>query len=67
MRAEAEGDAEEQMSDLLVCLGQEEAKVEALRQKLEDMGMDVDAILAGIDDDEEEEDEQQDNGSEDVT
>lgn len=47
-REEAEQEAEEGMNDLLVCLGQEEAKVEALRNKLEAMGVDVEAVLSEI-------------------
>jgi hypothetical protein len=55
--AEAEAAGEAEMNDLLVCLGQEESKVEVLREKLEAMGVDVELLLAtvGVEDDEEEE------------
>ena len=53
-------EAEGEMNDLLVCLGQEEAKVEKLREALEALGEDVDKLLEGIADgeggDEEEDD-----------
>jgi hypothetical protein len=40
---------EQELNDLLVCLGQEEAKVAALRQALEGTGFaDVDALLATV-------------------
>ena len=45
-----EGDDDE-MSDLLCCLGQESKKVLILTQKLEEMGVNVDDLLDGIDDD----------------
>lgn len=52
-------EAEGEMNDLLVCLGQEEAKVEKLREALEALGEDVDKLLEGIADGEggEEEDD----------
>lgn len=46
--AEAEAAQEEAMGDLLVCLGQEEAKVEALSTKLKELGVNVEAELARV-------------------
>ena len=57
--AEAQEEGEAAMGDLLICLGQEEAKVARLRGELEAGGVDVDALLADIvaaGDEEEEED-----------
>eukprot|EP00958_Prasinococcus_capsulatus_P004772 scaffold442_cov397-Prasinococcus_capsulatus_cf.AAC.21 len=48
VRQEAEADNEEQMADLLVCLGQETDKVERLTAELEKLGVDVDVLLEGI-------------------
>ena len=56
-KEEATAEADESMNDLLVCLGQEEKKTEILREKLEEMGEDVDALLEGLEDEEEEEEE----------
>lgn len=47
-RAEAEAEQEEGLNDLLVCLGQEEAKVERLRARLEELGEDVEKLLEGV-------------------
>ena len=47
-QAEAEAAGEAEMNDLLVCLGQEETKTERLREKLEELGHDVDALLEGV-------------------
>lgn len=55
-KAEADQDADEQLTDLLVCLGQEEQKVALLSEKLSGYGVDVDALLATIKPDEDEED-----------
>eukprot|EP00873_Tetraselmis_striata_P011622 jgi/Tetstr1/431886/TSEL_021376.t2 len=55
--AEAQAEADESMTDLLECLGQEEAKVVRLREKLEELGVDVDALLEGIGEEEEEEED----------
>ena len=44
--ATAQEESDESVSDLLICLGQEEHKVEVLRDKLEQMGVSVDALLA---------------------
>ncbi|GFH26367.1 Uso1_p115_C domain-containing protein, partial [Haematococcus lacustris] len=41
-------EAEEQLTDLLVCLGQEEQKVALLSEALMARGIDVDAMLASI-------------------
>lgn len=43
-----DADLEGELNDLLVCLGQEEAKVEKLRSHLEAMGVDVDALLENL-------------------
>lgn len=45
---QAQQEADEAMADLLVCLGQEEAKVARLSAALTGRGVDVDALLAGI-------------------
>ncbi|PWA94816.1 Armadillo-like helical (mitochondrion) [Artemisia annua] len=64
-REEAQKESEGELGDLLVCLGQEQTKVEKLSARLLELGEDVDALLEGIgddtgladdDDDEEEED-----------
>ncbi|KAG2502027.1 hypothetical protein HYH03_000521 [Edaphochlamys debaryana] len=58
-KAEAAAEADEGMTDLLVCLGQEEKKVQVLGEALAAQGVDVEALLATIaPDDEEEEDGQ---------
>lgn len=46
--ADAEANNEEQLTDLLVCLGQEEQKVSALSEKLAGHGVDVNALLESI-------------------
>lgn len=58
--AEAEAAGEAEMNDLLVCLGQEESKVEVLREKLEGMGVDVEELLAtvGVEEEDEEGEEE---------
>ena len=49
-----EGDAmDDQLSDLLVCLGQEEQKVERLQQKLKELGIDPEPLLVDLGEDEE--------------
>ncbi|BDA49633.1 General vesicular transport factor p115 [Coccomyxa sp. Obi] len=45
---EEDGDDDDGMNDLLICLGQEEQKVDKLRAKLEELGVDVDSLLEGI-------------------
>jgi len=62
--AAAQAEGEESMTDLLECLGQEEAKVERLREKLEELGEDVDALLEGIGEEEDGEDEDGGEGEE---
>ncbi len=41
-------EGEEGLADLLVCLGLEEQKVERLRAKLEELGVDADMLLEGL-------------------
>ncbi|KAK6280503.1 hypothetical protein POUND7_020770 [Theobroma cacao] len=63
-REEAQKESEAELNDLLVCLGQEQSKVEKLSARLSELGEDVCKLLEGIgddmglpeDDDEEEED-----------
>ncbi|KAL8543594.1 hypothetical protein ACS0TY_004241 [Phlomoides rotata] len=61
-REEAQKESEAELSDLLVCLGQEQSKVEKLSARLTELGEDVDKLLEGIGDDmglqEDEEDEE---------
>ena len=52
-REEGVKESEGELNDLLVCLGQEEKKVEVLRAKLEEMGVDASKLLEGIAADEE--------------
>lgn len=40
------------MTDLFVCLGQEERKVEVLRRALEEVGVDAEVLLAKIEEEE---------------
>lgn len=47
-RRDAEAEADDSMTDLLVCLGQEERKVQLLSEQLAARGVDVEAILASI-------------------
>ena len=47
-RAEVEAEGDEAMNDLLVCLGQEERKVEALSGKLGELGVDAGPIVEAI-------------------
>jgi len=63
-RKEAQKESEVELNDLLVCLGQEETKVERLSGRLRELGEDVDALLEGIgdpegaaDDDDDDEDD----------
>lgn len=58
-------ESEADLSDLMVCLGQEESKVQKLRDRLEELGEDVDVLLQGLgepegegEQDEEEEEEE---------
>ncbi|KAG6408057.1 hypothetical protein SASPL_131059 [Salvia splendens] len=65
-REEAQRESEAELNDLLVCLGQEQSKVEKLSARLSELGVDAAALLDGIgedmgldgDDDDEEEDEE---------
>eukprot|EP01025_Chloroclados_australasicus_P026025 TRINITY_DN2584_c0_g3_i5.p1 TRINITY_DN2584_c0_g3~~TRINITY_DN2584_c0_g3_i5.p1 ORF type:complete len:852 (+),score=125.31 TRINITY_DN2584_c0_g3_i5:245-2800(+) len=44
----AQSEGEEAMADLLVCLGEEEAKVAILSEKLRDLGEDPEQLIQGI-------------------
>ncbi|RDX63071.1 Golgin candidate 6, partial [Mucuna pruriens] len=63
-REEAQKESEGELNDLLVCLGQEQSKVEKLTARLLELGEDVDKLLEGVGDDagagEDDEDEQDD-------
>ncbi|KAM3273004.1 hypothetical protein ACQJBY_042812 [Aegilops geniculata] len=50
-KEEAEKESEVELNDLLVCLGQEQSKVEKLSARLAELGEDVDTLLQGIGDD----------------
>ncbi|CAN6858002.1 unnamed protein product [Brassica oleracea] len=50
VRKEAQKESEDELNDLLVCLGQEESKVEKLTAKLVELGVDVDKLLEDIGD-----------------
>ncbi|KAI3882314.1 hypothetical protein MKX03_007955 [Papaver bracteatum] len=66
-KEEAQKESDAELSDLLVCLGQEQTKVEKLSTRLAELGEDVDSLLEGIGDeipedsdgDEEEEEEEE--------
>lgn len=47
-REEAQKESEAELNDLLVCLGQEQSKVERLSARLLELGEDVDKLLEGI-------------------
>lgn len=49
-REEGRKETEGELNDLLVCLGQEETKVERLSGRLRELGEDLDTLLAGIGD-----------------
>ena len=49
-REEAQKESEAELNDLLVCLGQEQSKVEKLSARLMELGEDVDQLLEGIGD-----------------
>ena len=49
-------EAEAGMNDLLICLGQEERKVEALSEQLRARGVDVEALLEALPDQDTEDD-----------
>lgn len=66
-KEEAQKESEAELGDLLVCLGQEQSKVEKLSARLMELGEDVDALLEGIGDDmaaPEEDDDDDDNEDE---
>uniref|UniRef100_A0A5B7B672 Putative golgin candidate 6 isoform X1 n=1 Tax=Davidia involucrata TaxID=16924 RepID=A0A5B7B672_DAVIN len=50
-REEAQKESEVELNDLLVCLGQEQSKVEKLSARLLELGEDVEQLLEGIGDD----------------
>ncbi|KAH6824986.1 golgin putative 6 [Perilla frutescens var. hirtella] len=50
-REEAQKESEAELNDLLVCLGQEQSRVEKLSTRLAELGVDVDNLLKGIGDD----------------
>ncbi|KAI3823617.1 hypothetical protein L1987_05056 [Smallanthus sonchifolius] len=50
-KEEAQKESEAELGDLLVCLGQEQSKVEKLSARLMELGEDLDALLEGIGDD----------------
>nr|XP_043639994.1 golgin candidate 6-like isoform X2 [Erigeron canadensis] len=50
-REEAQKESEGELNDLLVCLGQEQSKVDKLTARLVELGEDVDVLLEGIGDD----------------
>jgi len=50
-REEAQKESEGELNDLLVCLGQEQSKVDKLSARLLELGEDVDKLLEGIGDD----------------
>ena len=54
-REEMTAENDDAMNDLLVCLGQEERKVEVLSEKLVGHGVDVETILEELEEEEEEE------------
>ena len=64
MRKEAQKESEDELNDLLVCLGQEESKVEKLTAKLVELGVDVDKLLEDIGDESEAQGESEDDGDE---
>ncbi|XP_062105631.1 golgin candidate 6 isoform X3 [Humulus lupulus] len=50
-KEEAQKESEAELNDLLVCLGQEQSRVERLSARLLELGEDVDQLLEGIGDD----------------
>lgn len=49
-REEGQKESEAELNDLLVCLGQEQSKVEKLSTRLAELGEDVESLLEGIGD-----------------
>ncbi|KAI3899077.1 hypothetical protein MKW92_006812 [Papaver armeniacum] len=47
-KEEGRKESEVELNDLLVCLGQEQAKVEKLSSRLEELGEDVSSLLEGV-------------------
>lgn len=60
-RQEGAKESEAELNDLLVCLGQEESKVEKLRSRLEALGEDVEVLLQGVGEGLEEQDDEADD------
>lgn len=65
-REAAQKESEADLNDLLVCLGQEQNKVDRLSSRLKELGEDVDSLLEGIGDetallDDDEDDEEDDS------
>lgn len=50
-KEEAQKEFDTELNDLLVCLGQEQSKVERLSKRLVELGEDVDSLLEGVGDD----------------
>lgn len=50
-REESQKESEAELNDLLVCLGQEQSKVEKLSSRLTELGEDVEQLLEGIGED----------------
>ncbi|RZC52673.1 hypothetical protein C5167_021104 [Papaver somniferum] len=50
-KEEGRKESEVELNDLLVCLGQEQAKVEKLSSRLEELGEDVSSLLEGVGED----------------
>lgn len=50
-REESQKESEAELNDLLVCLGQEQSKVEKLSTRLTELGEDVEQLLEGIGED----------------
>ncbi|KAL1834785.1 hypothetical protein ACET3Z_004436 [Daucus carota] len=50
-KEESQKESEAELNDLLVCLGQEQSKVEKLSSRLTELGEDVDQLLEGIGED----------------
>ncbi|PSS11381.1 Golgin candidate like [Actinidia chinensis var. chinensis] len=50
-KEEAQKESEVELNDLLICLGQEQSKVDKLSARLLELGEDVDKLLEGIGDD----------------
>ena len=64
-RQEAQKESEVELNDLLVCLGQEQSKVEKLSSRLAELGEDIDALLEGIGDEGEVQGDDEDESEED--